>query len=63
MKGFQTILLKLFTSFQVHGEKEFKCVIENCKKSYSQEAYLKKHMQKHMDAALNDENNLQLTQE
>lgn len=42
---------------QVHGEKEFKCVIESCKKSYSQEAYLKKHMLKHIEASLNDENN------
>lgn len=42
---------------KVHGEKEFKCMIEDCKKSYSQEAYLKKHMLKHIEMNLHDENN------
>ncbi|CRK96836.1 CLUMA_CG009879, isoform A [Clunio marinus] len=46
----------LSVHMKVHGEKEFKCVIENCKKSYSQEAYLKKHMMKHIEASLNFEN-------
>lgn len=30
--------------------------MESCKKSYSQEAYLKKHMLKHIERSLNDEN-------
>lgn len=41
----------------MHGEKEYKCGLENCKKSYSQEAYLKKHMMKHIESNKNDENN------
>jgi hypothetical protein len=43
---------------KVHGEKEFKCIIDNCKKSFGQEAYLKKHMLKHIEASLNDENKM-----
>jgi hypothetical protein len=41
---------------KVHGEKEFKCLMDNCNRSFGQEIYLKKHMLKHIENSLNDEN-------
>lgn len=45
----------LSVHMKVHGEKEFKCLMDNCNRSFGQEVYLKKHMLKHIENSMSDD--------